>query len=190
MLVLDNKLNNLAVASVQASRAIGQISGYIIDPRKLAVVALYVDTRANQAPLILHTSDIREFTARGVVIDHDDQLMNTDGLVRLQEVINFKFQLIGKPVETDVGRGLGKVSAFAFDSLSWRIMRLHVGQSVVKSVNTSELIIHRQQILKVSNQKVVVNSATVKTKQKFSLKRLFLGGKPALNPESITTSEE
>lgn len=188
--MLDNKLRGLAVASVQASRAIGQVSGLIIDPRQLHIVALNVETAGADQPLILHTADIRELSDRGAIIDHDDQLMDTEGLVRLKEVLDFKFQLLDKPVETDDARKLGKVNAFAFDSLSWQIMRLHVGQSVVKNLGTSELIIHRQQIVKVTDAKVVVDSATVKTKEGFSLRRLLFGGKPALEPDSISVNED
>jgi len=189
MLMLDNQLAGMPVASVQASRAIGRTSGYLIDPRKLHIVALSVDERTSPEPKVLHTSDIRELGGGGVIIDHDNQLMDTDGLVRLQSIIDIDFKLIGKPVETEDGRRLGKVGAFAFDSLTWLIMRLYVGQSVVKSVGSSELIVHRRQIVKVSDQLITVASASVKSKAKFSLKRLLWGGKPALNPDAISLKE-
>jgi uncharacterized protein YrrD len=182
---MNNKLDDLPIVSVQASRPIGSVSGYIIDPRNLHIVALYADNRASEEPLILHTSDIREFNSQGILIDHDEQLMERDGLVRLQEVVKFNFSLLDKPVETDDGRGVGKVSAFAFDSLTWRVMRLNVSQPLVRNMGVSELIIHRQQIVKVTDNKIIVDSTKIKIKEKFSLRRMLLGGKPALNADSI-----
>lgn len=189
MLVMNNKLDSLPVFSVQASGPIGRVTGYIIDPRKLSIPALYVNGSAGNS-LILHSSDIREFNSRGLLIDHDEQLMEEEGLVRLQQVIGYKFHLVGKPVETDDGRKLGKVSSFAFDSLSWNILRLNVGQSLVRNVSASELIIHRQQIVKVTDDKVVVDSAKVKVGDKFSLKRFIFGQKPAFNTDTTTVKPD
>ena len=187
---MNNKLSNLAIISVQASRPIGRVNGWIIDPRNLHIVALYAQPGGSDESKILHTSDIREFNNRGLLIDHDEQLMETDGLVRLQEVIDYKFQLLDKPVETDDGRRIGKVSSFAFDSIGWRVMRLNVGQSVVKNMGASELIIHRQQIVKVTDNKIIVDSAKVKAKPKFSLRRMLFGAKPALEPDTITSKKD
>jgi uncharacterized protein YrrD len=80
---------------------------------------------------------------------------------------------------------VGKVSAFAFDSLTWRVMRLNVSQPLVRNMGVSELIIHRQQIVKVTDNKIIVDSTKIKIKEKFSLRRMLLGGKPALNADSI-----
>ncbi|HEX9679570.1 MAG TPA: hypothetical protein VGA08_03045 [Candidatus Saccharimonadales bacterium] len=191
MLVLNNKLIGTDVASVQASHKVGQVSGYLIDPRRLEVMALYVKTRLNPAPLILHTVDIRDFSSQGAIIDHNEQLMEPDGLVRLKEVVDIDFQLIDKPVLTEDGRRLGKVNGFAFDTLGWKIMRINVRQTVTKSLSTTELIIHRQQIVKVSDTEIVVKSATVKTSRGWSLKKLLFGtAKPALNPDSSSITDE
>ena len=190
MLVLNNKLPGLAIISVQASRPIGKVTGWIIDPRNLHILALYAQPGGSDESRVLHTSDIREFNNQGLLIDHDEQLMETEGLVRLQEVLKFDFKLLDKPVETDDGRRVGKVNSFAFDSLSWQIMRLNVGQSVVKNMGASELIIHRQQIVKVTDNKIIVDSSRVKVKPKFSLRRMFFGARPALEPDTIAAKKD
>lgn len=187
---MGHKLTDLPVVSVQASRPVGRVQGYIIDPRQLLIIALYVSRGKLDDNLILHTTDIREFNNQGILIDHDDQLMDRDGLVRLQTVIDFNFELMGMPVETDDQRKLGKVVGFAFDGASWNVMRLYVGQSLVKSVQTSELIVHRQQIVKITQDKIVVDSNKIKVKEGFSLRRLLFGSKPALNPDTMILGDD
>lgn len=185
MLLFQDKITDLRVASVQASQQIGTVNGFIINPRNLSIPALYVDSRLHPEPQILHTADIRDISMRGAIIDHDDQLMESEGLVRLKEIVELNFELIGKQVETEDGYKLGKVVNFVFDTTNWLIMKIHVKQALVRNFSTSELIIHRQQIVKVSDSHVVVQSTAVKGKTGFSWKKMLLGEqKPALEPET------
>lgn len=187
MLIFDKKLNGLAVASIQASHRIGLVISYLIDPRKLHIISLDVDSRLNPDPLVLYTSDIKEFTPFGLVIDHDDQLMEKEGLVRLEEISAINFKLIGKEVKTEDGHKLGKVNSFVFDTTTWLIMKLYVSQSLIKNAGTNELIIARSQIVKVTDSNVIVRSGSIKKKQKtFGLKRVLFGSpKAALSPDSF-----
>ena len=186
MLLFQEKLVGLPIASVQSSHRIGEVTGYLIDPRNLSIVALYASTRLNSGNLILHTEDIKSLTPAGIVIDHNEQLMETEGLVRLQEVINFNFKLIGKPVFTEEGIKLGKVENFAFDSINFKIMKLYVKPSLGRWVTKSNLIINRSQIVKVSDRKVTVKSAAAQERKRaFLLKKLVMDTKPVVAPDTI-----
>lgn len=188
MLLFDSKIVGLRVASVQASSQIGTTEGYVINPRNLSIPALYVDSRLSPEPKVLHTSDIRDMNQKGLIIDHDEQLMDVDDLIRLKEIIDIDFQLIGKPVVTEDGHKLGKTVSFIFDVDTWKIIKIHVRQSIIKNMGTSELIIHRAQIVRVSDDSIIVKSAAVKKGGQFSLKKLLLGTpKPALEPDTTNT---
>lgn len=184
MLLFGEILNGLPVASVQATHQVGQVIEPIVDPRDLSIMALRV-VSPNLGQRVLFTSDIRTVGTNGLIIDHDEQLMEVEGLVRLDEVIKLDFQPLGKRVETEEGQKLGTVGRWAFDSLSWKITKLHVTPTVGKSLGSSGYIIDRQQIVKVTDNRIVVKSTAVKAGSGFSWKRLFLGNsKPALNPET------
>lgn len=190
MLLFQDKIANLRIASVQATQQIGQVTGRIINPRNLSIPALYVRSRLAPDEQVLHTSDVRDINNSGLLIDHDNQLMDTDDLVRLKEIIAMNFELIGKPVETEDGDKLGKVINFVFDSTTWLIMKIHVKQSIVRNMGTSELIIHRRQVVKVSDARIVVKSTAAKGKAGFSWKKMLLGSqKPAFEPETSQTAE-
>lgn len=189
--MFNTKLTSIPVASVQASSPIALIVGYIIDPRNLTISALYaqLSSAKSESLRILHTTDIREFTQHGIIINNDDQLMDQDDLVRLQEIIDIDFKLLQKPVVTEDGSRIGKVSSFVIDTGTWLIVKLHVRQPIVHSVNASELIVARSQIVKVTDSQIIIKSANIKAKAPvFSLRRLFFGGtKPALNPDTSPT---
>lgn len=186
MLLYNEILKDLPVASVQATHQIGVVVEPIIDPRDLSIPALAVQAPRHQGSLLLFTSDIRSLSGKGIIIDHDEQLMEADGLVRLKEVLNFKFQLIGKRVETEEGYKLGSVSRFAFHAEGWKIAKLHISPTLGKALGTSGSIIDRNQIVKVSDNRIVVKSTGIKAGSRFSWRRLLLGAaKPALEPETI-----
>lgn len=185
MLVFNESINGVNVASVQASHRIGAVQKPIINPRNLSIIALYVETRMSSEPRVLFTSDVRSITPSGMIIDHDEQLMETEDLVRLKEIIDLNFVLVGKRVETEDGRRLGKVSRYIFDNESWLIMKLSVSQSLAKNFSSSGLIVSRSQIVKVTDSRIVVKSTAQRVKSGFSWRRLLFGSaKPALTPDT------
>jgi uncharacterized protein YrrD len=188
MLMFNQKIISQSVASIQASHKIGQVVDFLIDPRNLSIPVLYVESQLNPEPLVLYTSDIANTSMHGILIDHNDLLMETEGLVRLQKLIDIGFELINKSVVTEDGSKLGRIASFVFDSNTWLILKLHVKQSLVKNINSSELIIHRQQIVKVSDKEITVKSTAIRSKKtKFSWKKILLDTtKPVLESDSKT----
>ncbi len=174
MLLLNTQLINTPVMSLQSGTSLGSVSEPIIDPRKLQVVALRVTGPRILEPSVLHTSDIRELGPLGFIVDGADSIMTLDeDLVRLQEVISLNFSLIGKLVVDDTKKRLGKVVEYTLESEGFTIQKIHVGQSVLKNITNSNLIIHRTQIVEITDREIIVRSATVQD-------RVGLG--QALNP--------
>ena len=96
MLLYQSKILGLPIASLQASHRVGIITGLIIQPTNLQIVALEVDSSISQDMLYLHTEDIVEMKPRGVLINHNQQLMEADDLVRLNKLIEQDFALVEK----------------------------------------------------------------------------------------------
>lgn len=162
MLLLSTQINGAPVMSLQSGTKLGVIGDPIIDPRKLQVVAYYVLGPRVSAPSVVHIDDIREYGPLGFIVDSADEVMQLDDdLVRLQEVIKFNYTLINKPVIDDLKKKLGKVSDYTLESESFLVQKLHVTQSVVKNFNSTDLIIHRSQIIEVTDSNILVRSATI-----------------------------
>lgn len=135
---------------------------HIIDPRRLSIVAFYCEgPLIDFSPAILHTSDIREFSSIGLIVDSADNIMPPDDLVRLREVLNYNFELEGKLVVEEGGHKLGKVGGYTIDSDSFYIVKLHVRPTLLQSLGRAELLVDRTQIREINDKHIVVHKATV-----------------------------
>jgi uncharacterized protein YrrD len=162
MLLLNSQLKDVPVMSLQTGSALGTAQDPIIDPRKLQIIAYYVTGARIQTTSVLHTSDIREFGPLGFIVNGADSIMELDNdLIRLQEVINFKFTLLGKNVVDENKKRLGKVVEYTVESEGFTVQKLHVSQSLVKNFANSNLIIHRSQIVEITDHQIIVKSASV-----------------------------
>lgn len=160
--MLNTQLQNIAVMSLQTGTSLGTITEPIIDPRTLKIMAFYVVGPHIQETSVLHTSDIRELGPLGLIVDGADSIMPADeDLIRLQEVINFHFSLLGKPVVDDRKHRLGKVTEYITETGSYTIQKLHVSQSLMKNLKSTNLIIHRSQIVELNDYHIVVRSAAM-----------------------------
>lgn len=173
MLLLYSQLVTMSIFSIQTGNQLGRVAKAIIDPRQFKIVAFYCEGPAlDSNPAILHTEDIREVTPNGLVIDSADNIMPPDDLVRLQEVLNFKFELIDQAVVDDAGTKLGKVARFSVETTTFYIMKLHVRPSLLQALRTAEHIVDRTQIIEVTAKNIVVRSPVVKAEQSILAEQL------------------
>ncbi len=165
---------------------LGSTGEPIIDPRKLQIVAYYVNGPRIQTQSVVHTSDIREFGQLGFIVDGADAVMELDeDLVRLNEVINFRFTLLGKVVIDDTKKRLGRVGEYTVESDGFLIQKIHVTQTVLKNFTNSNLIIHRSQIIEVTDSAIIVKSASIpETTGLAQVMNPFRKSQSSLTPES------
>ncbi len=155
----NSRLIGTSVLSVQASGPIGRIISSIIDPDNLQIIAFRlegpgVDRRQN----ILDTRSIREYSKYGMVIDTADELMADGEVVRISEVLGLNFNLIGLKVETKKGSNLGKVIDFTLTPDDFVTQQLIVKRPAIKSFIDPELTIPRQEIIEVTDYKIIVKN--------------------------------
>src|SRR6478735_6584835 len=100
MLQLSDFLKDRQVLSLRAGDQVATITKPIINPNNLKIEGFYCHDRFEKKQLILLTQDIREILRDGFVVDDHEKLVEASELVRLQDVLELKFDLIGKQVET------------------------------------------------------------------------------------------
>lgn len=154
-------LLNLPVMSLHTGSRLAITSGVIIDPRKLTIAAFYVEGAMVSSPAVLHPIDIREIGELGFIVDNDTKLMSLDGLVRLEEIIDFRCELIGLRVIDEDGRKLGKVSGYSIETEGYTIQQITTEQSLFRSFTSTGNTIHRSQIVSVSRQGILVKSTRI-----------------------------
>lgn len=149
--------------SLQTGTQVGTAIKHIIDPRRLNITAFYCEgPLIGFAPAILHVSDIRELSGLGFIIDSSDDIMPSDDLVRLEEILEYNFELEGKQVVQEDGRKLGKIINYTIDSDSFYIVKLHVKPTLMQSFGHAELLIDRTQISEINDKHIVVRNPDVK----------------------------
>ena len=167
MLVNSNKLIGTPILSMQTTSSISRVSAPIIDPDNLKIVAFYLSGGiVNSSTNILATSSIREYSQYGMVIDSADELIGKSDVVKIDKIIELHFNLIGLKVETKKGSKLGKVSGFTFTSDDFTIQQIIVKRPIVKSFVDPELTIHRNEIVEINDEKVIIKDEEKVIKQK------------------------
>lgn len=148
--------------SLQTGTQLAAVEEAIIDPRQLRVLAYYVDgPLLDQRPSIIRIEDIREIGEVGFIIDSSDDITAPEDIVRLQAVIELEFEIAGLKVVDEKGHNLGRVMDYNMDSVSFEVRQIRVKPPITKILGVSELTIHRDQIVKITDDRIVVKSTNI-----------------------------
>lgn len=130
----------------------------IINPNNLKIEGFYCEDRFDKkTSLILLYQDIREVIPQGIVVNDHEVLANKDDIIRLRDLIDLHFSLLGKPVVTESKTRIGKVNDFAVELESMFIQKLYVAQALRKSLTVSALSVDRTQIVEITDRKIIIN---------------------------------
>lgn len=166
MLILVNKLAHRPVLSLRTGGVVAYAEDIIMNPNNLKVEGLYCEDRFNKELKVLLTQDIREIISKGLIVDDYEVLAEQEELIRLQDVIDLQFELIGKTVITNKKRRLGKVADFSLDNTSFYVQKLYVSQSMLRKLGGS-LSIDRSEIIEVTDKKIVVKDPLKPLRERF-----------------------
>jgi sporulation protein YlmC with PRC-barrel domain len=156
MLQLSKGITPHHVFSLRASARVGKAEFPVINPNNLKIEGFYCVDRYSKKTKILLTSDIRDMSIDSYIVNDNDSLTDTDELVRLKEILDLRFELIGKIVVTTNKKRLGKVIDFATETKSMYIQKIYVGQSVLRSLTGGQLGIDRSQIVEITPRRIIV----------------------------------
>ncbi len=157
MLQLSNTLINRPVLSLRTGTVVATAISPIINPNNLKIEGFYCDDRFNKDRLVLLYQDIRDLISQGFVINDHDVLSEPNELVRLKDVLELNFDLIGKPVETVSKVKVGKVTDFATEVGTMYVQKLYVSQPIYKSLTGGNLGVDRSQINEITNRRIIIN---------------------------------
>ena len=172
MLQLSASLINRPVVSLRTSGEIATIVSVIINPNNLKIEGFYCNDKFSRKTLVLLAQDIRDNIKQGVIVNDHEVLTEPEELVRLKSVLDLQFDLMGKSVETVSKHKVGKINDFAVDDQTLFIQKLYAGPSVIKSLTSGQLSIDRNQIVEITNRRIVIQD----------LEKPIKGGMPATAP--------
>ena len=168
MLIDGSKLNNFPVLSLHVGAPIAHTTSQVIDPNNLKLIAFHLSGRevGGENGTILETRDVREFSHLGMIIDSSDDFVNPGDVIKLDKILKLNFSLIGLKVETKKKSHLGKVIDYVIDTDTFEVRQIIVKRPLIKSLNDSELVISRKEIVEVNDYKIIVKDEEETIKKK------------------------
>lgn len=170
MLRLSNNYTDRSILSLRTGGVIGVALSPIINPNNLKIDGWYAENKLEKGDYILPAREIRDFIAKGLVVNDHDAITHPDDLVRMKETIDLRFELIGKSVITEDKKRLGKIADYSVDESSYYIQKLYVNPSILKGLTSDQMIIDRNQIVEITDKKIVVQSTSEKSRSPVPLR--------------------
>lgn len=157
MLQVSSAFIDRPVLSLRSGAQVATTMSALINPTNLKIEGFYCQVRGEKEQLILLTQDIRDTITQGFVINDQDNLAPIEELVRLKDIIDMQFDIIGKQVITLSGDKVGKITDYAVDAQTMFIHKLYASQSILKHLAGGMLSIDRTQVNEITEKSVVIN---------------------------------
>lgn len=164
MLSLGQPLENKSILSLRTGTPVGQALSPLINPNNLKIEGWHAEDRFDKRRGILLAQDIRDILPQGFVVNDHEAISDPSELVRLKDLLELAFEIVGKPVYTEGKKRLGKVSDYAFERDGFFIQKLYVAQNVLKNFSGGSVIVDRSQIVEITRRKIIVKDAIVTEK--------------------------
>jgi uncharacterized protein YrrD len=156
MLQLSASLIGQPVLSLRAGGAIAYVTDAIINPNNLKVEGFYCQDNDHRTLVLLY-QDIRDIIPQGFIVNDLDVLAEPSELVRLKDLMDLQFQLIGKQVVTTGKEKIGKVNDFATETTTMYVQKVYVSQSIFKNLAGGNLGVDRNQIVEITDHQIIIH---------------------------------
>lgn len=159
MLLTHSRLLKVPVLGLQTGGELARTAREIIDPRTLEIIGYELEGHLlSERPSVLRIADVREFSDIGIIVDSSDEFVVPGDIIKLNEIYQLHFSLLGKPVLDKKRHKLGKVIGYTIDTTGFLVQQLSVKRPLLKSLDDTELLVHRSQIFEVNDHEIIVNS--------------------------------
>ena len=176
--------------SLQTGARLARLAKPVIDPGTLSIYGYRLTgPLLSEQDSYLRIEDVREVSGIGFIVDSADEFVTKGDIIKLEELLRLRFDLVGLKVIDEKRHRLGKVGDYSVDSSSFYIQQIQVDRGVMRSLTTTEHLIHRSQIVEINDEFIVVKSTAKKAEGKTSLPENFVNpfrsSSPQSQPESI-----
>lgn len=161
MYALESSLNGQPIVSLQTGQVVAEVGSPVLDIATLEVVAFTCHIPRHRGPMLVLTTDIRQYAADCIIIDDEDQITEPEDIVRLGGNPRDPYSPLKKTVVADTGRKLGVVDDYSINLDTNRVQKLYVKPSFWHSWAASSMVVDRTQIIDITPDKITVRDATV-----------------------------
>lgn len=162
MLISGIDLFDSPVLSLQTGAELARTKYPIINPHNLTILAYEVSgAKLDHHPSYLRIEDIREVSPIGLIIDSSEEFVWLEDIIKQKDIYELRYELEHKTVLDEKRSKVGKVISYNLESGSFVIQQLTIKRPLLKSFNDSELIVHRSQIIEVTDTEIVIKAKGV-----------------------------
>lgn len=163
MFILASQLTGLPIASLDDQSKVGVVRGFFVDPENGRLLGFDVQTGMLQSRVLAWT-DILETTKEALITQSSENLVPLEEVLRIQEIKNQGYKILGAGVETENGEHLGQVEDFLIDFESGAVDKYYI-----KGLFKQKRTIPSERVIKIVPGKIIVqNNEPVKVKAKVS----------------------
>lgn len=164
MLILGTRLLNTPVMSLQTGGKLASTQKPVIDPSNLKIIAFEVDgPLLSERPALLRTADIREMGRVGMIINSNDEIIGVHDVIKIEQLYELGFPLIGMSVIDDRKHRLGKVEDYTVETDSFIVQQINVKRGFFKGLTDTGVLIGRSQIVEINDTAIIVRSLAQKS---------------------------
>lgn len=157
MLVTNSHLIGTPILSVQAGAPIAKVSGTIVEPNNLKIIAFRLSgPLASRGQNLLDVRSVREYSNLGMVVDSAEEFTAPGEIIHIDKVLSLNFSLLNLKAETKKGSKLGRIIDFTVTSEDFIVQQIIVKRPMVKAFLDPELTISRNEIIEVTDYKVII----------------------------------
>ncbi len=164
MLQLSPAYYDKPVMSLRTGGQVATVIEPLINPNNLKIEGFFCIDKFENKELILLSQDIRDILPQGFAVDDHSALAEPEDLVRLEKIINIRYQLPGKSVVVGKRKKLGKVVDYAVEAETLYVQKIYVGQHLLKSLTTGQISVTRDRILEITPKYIKVKDPKEPTK--------------------------
>jgi uncharacterized protein YrrD len=152
MLRLLTNIYGLPVIVQASGTPLGNVERAIFDADKGKVMAYSI----RGSKKLLSTVDVLNYFDDGILVGDPDALQEPQELPRIAKLLQNNTVLIGLKAVTERGERLGKVQDVLIDSSGHFLAKLYIKPGLMKRFMTEQLIISRDQVVKITPAEAVV----------------------------------
>ncbi len=143
---------------------------FVVDPQNGKIAAIWI--ASTDGLKILAVNDILRWKDEEILITDNNELLKSEEFPKITTILGREVSIIGAKVfDSKTKQYLGKVRNFTFDTISPRILSIHIQKGIWPFCHRR--IIPRTQIVKISKKGVFIkNEADTKAKIVFGNKKI------------------
>lgn len=127
MFIEAKKIIGLSVAAIDEQAKVGTITDILVEPENGNVLGFLVSPGGLLSPKkALSIVDVTDWDPKGIVTRSVENLVPPQEIVRINEILQKRIQLLGMKAKTESGKNLGEVENFLIDSETQSVTKYYL----------------------------------------------------------------